>query len=317
MQVSTQNDHMCIAMAADASYAQHAAIAMISILQHMKHPEQVVFYFLADNVPENILVKVDDSLAQFGAKTYAIPFSEAGKQSLYTSGHISLAAYARLSIAELLPRDVSKVLYVDCDIVAHADIEELWRMDLHGYPVGAVKDFGIMCSHKSWTQKKSLMALDDTMAYFNSGVMLIDLNQWREHHYGKKLLELAQTTQFPHHDQDTLNKMFLNDWCPLPMRWNVIPPVWYLFLKVLCHKARRDEAIEARRHIAILHYAGGYKPWEYRCYPEFNAEYYRALAQSAFRDVPMPQPNLKRKDRSIRRQLRRLKLAEFWQRIFS
>ena len=53
MQLSTQNDHMCIAMAADASYAQHAAVAMISILQHMKHPESIL---IIRRLPENLLI---------------------------------------------------------------------------------------------------------------------------------------------------------------------------------------------------------------------------------------------------------------------
>ena len=56
---------------------------------------------------------------------------------------------------------------------------------------------------------------------------------------------------------------------------------------------------------------------EYAAYASFNAKYYEYLRQTEFCNTEMPQPDPRRKGRSIARQLRRLKLADFWQRFFT
>ena len=68
--------------------------------------------------------------------------------------------------------------------------------------------------------------------------------------------------------------------------------------------------------MAVLHYAGGYKPWEYKRETAFNARYYDYLEQTAFKDVEMPQMDPRKKRRSLSRQLQRIKLANFWGKCF-
>ena len=303
-----------IAMAADARYAQHATVAMVSILCHAAHPERMQFYLLADEVPREVQEKVRMSIQKNGAAIEIIPLSSEKLEGLYTSGQLSRTAYARLQVAELLPQTVQRLLYLDCDMLAQEDVEQLWKIDLEGHPVGAVKDFGIMASKKSWKEKQATLGMQEGQAYFNSGLLLLDIDQWREHSYGRQIAELVRYRQFRHHDQDALNLVFQGNWKVLPMRWNVIPPVYDMFLKVLCRRAYRREAVEAMQHVAILHYAGGYKPWEYELYPGFNDAYYRCLKRTEFADAPMPQFDARRKHRSLRRQLLRMAWGRLWAR---
>ena len=184
-----------------------------------------------------------------------------------------------------------------------------------GRPLAAVMDLGIMASHKDWRGKQEQLGFSADDLYFNSGVLMVDLAAWRAHDYGRQAERLAAKNAYRHHDQDALNALFHRNWQPVPLRWNVIPPVWYLFLKILRRRDFRRLAVEARRHISILHYAGGYKPWEYDADAAFNAKYYEYLRQTEFRDALMPQPDPRRRGRSLARQLRRLKLADFWQRF--
>lgn len=308
-------EHINIAMAADVRYAQHATVAMVSILLHAAHPERIRFYLLADQLPADTESRVRASIERHGAAVNVIPLSPEKLAGLYTSGQLSRTAYARLQAAELLPRTVQRLLYLDCDILAHDDIEKLWEMNLDGHPVGAVKDFGIMASGKSWNEKEASLGVRDGEAYFNSGLLLLNLGQWRENEYGRKIAELVRQRQFRHHDQDALNLVFRDDWKVLPMRWNVIPPVYDMFWKVLRRSAYRREAIAAMQDIGILHYAGGYKPWEYDRHAGFNDEYYRCLEKTAFSDAPMPQFDARRKHRSLRRQLLRMAWGRFWARV--
>jgi hypothetical protein len=54
---------------------------------------------------------------------------------------MSKMTYARLLIPELFPATVSKVLYLDSDLLALGDLGPLWRTDLAGAVVAAVPDF--------------------------------------------------------------------------------------------------------------------------------------------------------------------------------
>ena len=99
----------------------------------------------------------------------------------------------------------------------------------------------------------------------------------------------------------------------LPLKWNVIPPVFNLFSKILLNGDLRKNAIAARKDKAILHYAGRYKPWEFDSHKGFNDAYYFYLHQTNFSDVKMPQLGKNMKGKSIIRQMVRLRIADFWQ----
>lgn len=306
-----------IVFAADSNYAQHATVAMISIIRHTKSQERLRFFVLADNIPKTTKEKMKLSVIDKCADIVFVDIDAAKISKYYVSGQLSRTAYARLEMAKWLPADIDKVIYLDCDLIVFSDIVELWDYDLEDKPLGAVPDYGIMTSHKDFVIKQKTLAMQVNDSYFNSGVLVLSLAKWRKNNYTEKLQELVVTNNYQHHDQDALNKLFYNNWQSLPLRWNIIPPVWQLFQKILWRAKFRRRALEARKNIAILHYAGGYKPWEYKPIADFNLEYYRSWHNSAFCNEVMPRPNPNRKRRSIKRQLWRIRLADFWQMIFT
>lgn len=107
----------------------------------------------------------------------------------------------------------------------------------------------------------------------------------------------------------------MNNWKNIPLRWNVIPPVFTMPLKVLCHTSLRVKALEAMKNPAVFHWAGRYKPWEFPLEGPFNRLYYSYLKWTTFRDHPMPQPSADMKGKSIKRQNLRMKWAGFWRKI--
>ena len=306
-----------IVFACDSNYAQHAAVAMMSILKNTADPARIVFYLLDDQMDAAIKEKIRVSMEQAHAEIHFCEVDASRFAEFFVSGQLSRAAYFRMEMGKLLPDSVEKVIYLDCDLLVFDDIAELWDCDMNSHPLAAVMDLGIMASSKDWRGKQEQLGFSSDDIYFNSGVLMVDLKSWREHDYGRQAEQLASQNKYRHHDQDALNKLFHRNWQPVPLRWNVIPPVWYLFIKILRRRNFRRLAMEARKHISILHYAGGYKPWEYETYDAFNARYYEYLRQTEFCGAKMPQPDPRRKGRSIARQLRRLKLADFWQRFFS
>lgn len=299
-----------IVFASDDNYAQHIAVVISSIMNNTK--SGIHFFVINDNISLNKMEKLQATATFFGADIDFIDVQTEKFKNVYLSGHVSKAAYFRLALAELLPATVERAIYLDVDLLVYDDILKLWQHDLRNLPVGAIVDFGIMASKRLCKQKEMVIGLEQGEKYFNSGVLLLDLVKWRTENYTKHILELINNNSFPHHDQDALNKFFRRNWEAIDLRWNVIPPVFNLFPKILLKNKFRQEAIAAKKYPAIIHYAGRYKPWEFTEHKGFNDSYYKYLQETAFADAVMPQPGKNMQGKSILRQLVRLKIADFW-----
>lgn len=307
-------EHINIVFASDDNYAQHIAVVIASIMTKTKG--KVCFFVINDNISDNKINKLKETAAVFYAEINFISVPEEKFKNVYLSGHVSKAAYFRLALPDILPEDVEKAIYLDVDLLVYDDIKKLWQVDLQNIPLAAVPDYGIMASGRLCRQKADVIGLPVGEKYFNSGVLIINLKEWRKENYTKQILEIINSNQFPHHDQDALNKLFMYKWKDLDLRWNVIPPVFNLFPKVLMSSKFRKNAVAAKNNPGIIHYAGRYKPWEFTIHSGFNDKYYEHLKKTAFADAVMPQPSNNMKGKSILRQLIRLKIADFWMRIF-
>lgn len=303
------NETINIVLATDNNYAQHATVAMTSVLVNASNKKRINFYIINDNISEDNKQKMTETVAVLGG---SISFVEADAEALkdvFVSGNITRATYLRLDISNILPEYVCKVIYLDCDLLVLQDIVDLWDFDMQGKPVAATEDFGILSSKGKCREKAKNLKWSNTYSYFNAGVLVIDLDLWRREDYANKLINLATSRSFRHHDQDAMNLLFMNNWAKLDLKWNVIPPIYNMNITVALNHNLRNKAVEALANVAILHYAGGYKPWEYGIHKGFNEKYYEYLMLTKFKDAVMPQPNVNKKGKSIRRQMWRLKWA--------
>lgn len=97
--------------------------------------------------------------------------------------HIALATYNRIFVLELLPQNISKVLYLDCDLIVLGLLRGCWEQDLDGYALGAVIDSGAMnCYSRLHLDPKKNM-------YFNGGVLLMNLDFWRMYGIQQKCID--------------------------------------------------------------------------------------------------------------------------------
>lgn len=301
-------DKINIVLATDKNYAQHAAVTITSILCNTTQKSNIQFYIIDDNIDDDNKTKLQDTVKQFNSNIIFVKIPENSLNQVFVSGGITRAAYFRLAIPNILPKTVNKVIYLDCDLIVLDDIVNLWNLDMCQKPVAATEDFGILSSTSKCREKEINLNWKKEYSYFNSGVLLIDVMLWRKNNYASQLIELVQTHKFRHHDQDALNYLFMNNWTSLPLCWNVIPPVFNMNLSIIKNKIMRQNALKALNNISIIHYAGGYKPWEYKIYKGFNEGYYEYLGKTEYKNAKMPQPN-KKTNHSIIRQLLRLKWA--------
>lgn len=186
-------------------------------------------------------------------------FARRGKKGKVTQW--SYAAYYRLFLASLMP-ECRRLVYVDVDTLVCDDLARIHDMDMKGRSVACVTDV-CLCEDTALAGARQTLMLGgfDMNRYFNSGVLVIDLDQWRatpgfEEKMADCLCSLPNLI-FP--DQDVLNALFLNDRAEMELRWNFGTPLMTAEGLSEVTASRRD-AIVAARDFGIIHYAG-VKPW--------------------------------------------------------
>jgi hypothetical protein len=113
---------------------------------------------------------------------------------------------------------------------------------------------------------REVVTLSDSKAYFNAGVMVIDLEKFRStsliHAADKFLKQTNYETPFV--DQEALNHVVDGAFVRLDTRWNVL-------------------AALGHADPWIVHYAGPYKPWscEGRRFTSWNRRFWLEAAESA------------------------------------
>lgn len=290
---NAQTFQMNILFSSDDNYARHMGVAIISILRHNREVERIRFYVINNQITPSNIAKLKLVVNDYdNAEISFIPFENIEKQlHLNLSWPISLSSYARLFVGEVLPVEVERVLYLDCDVVVNGPLFDLWNTNLYGKCIGAIQD-------TIPSSTKASIGLSSKQPYFNAGVLLIDLKQWREDIIGKKCLDLIDSYRgcVTHHDQGVLNGVLNNQWKRLPLKYNVMT-VHYLMSQSNICRYYKDEAPfydvleinEAINKPIIIHFTPSFtnRPWEEKCCHPLRDCYSRVLATSPWSDSPL------------------------------
>jgi lipopolysaccharide biosynthesis glycosyltransferase len=219
--------------------------------------------------------------AQIGLHAELRQLPDRTTAGLPVSGWVSGAVYLRLSIADVLP-DEPKALYLDTDLLVLGNLRPLLTLDLSGAMLAAVRDpqnplLGGGIALPGWRG----LGLPGGREYFNSGVMLLDLDQARKAGLFDRarqfLEEHPEKVQF--WDQDALNWAADDAWHRLDRTWNTFalsplaarPGFIHYAEPVIALRTLLDDEPAA----SILHFAGPDKPWK-NSYPNSRlADLYR------------------------------------------
>lgn len=225
-------------------------------------------------------------------------------------GFIPPIAYARLLLPDVLP-DVSKVIYLDCDLLVRADLAEMWDQTLDEFSLAAAVDYAIPRLDAPNSLAYCRSELTNPIAYaFNSGVLLIDLDSWRELDVIGRSIEFVRRfhTQLYSADQDVLNFLFQGRWQRLDPRWNLPQTMLQTerrsVLDLAEFEAHRGRPVSDG---VIYHFNGPLKPWNSGVSHPGRREWYGDLKRSGwFTPRQWIRWRLTEEARAIRFNIRRL-----------
>jgi lipopolysaccharide biosynthesis glycosyltransferase len=271
-----------IVLACDKRYAMPLATTLRSVVDTNRSGEPLEFHVLVDGVSERMRKRILDSLPHGSASIRWIEVDLDMFRDFSTISYISKITYARFLIPRIFPDTVSRVLYLDCDILVLDDLRALWETDLEGHVLGAVLD-RIDSQLKNQTIRLPVPRVRD---YFNAGVLLIDLDQWRKLQVVETALQYLQRCPgSPYSDQDALNVACDGVWKKLDSRWNY-----------LAYDEKFDVSELAGEHKpGIVHFTTWNKPWRPGVY---NAN--AALYDSFRRRTRYPRNSMDKMEATLR-----------------
>jgi lipopolysaccharide biosynthesis glycosyltransferase len=267
---------MLIALAADEAYAVPLATTLRSVVEANKKHWPLDFYILHDGFRPARQEKVSTSLPEGSALLLWVSVETNLFKDFFTIPHVSKMTYARFLLPRLFPETVSKVLYLDTDLLVFEDLAPLWTTDLEGTVLAAVPDFYyhtkfVLAGLDPRLNRARYAGLPRVEEYFNAGVLLIDLDRWREEGISEKALDyFTDRSTSPNMDQDALNYILANRWKKLDLRWNV-----------------QDHIHRSVERAGIVHFVTRLKPWR-AATRSYNARLYDSFrSRTRFARTPL------------------------------
>lgn len=247
-----------VSCAVQGAYVPHSAAMIRSLLTATPGHTVRVHYLHGPRLRPWTRRRLARFVAGLGGEVVFHRIADRAVGGLPVSGYFTAAMWYRILLPELLP-GVGRVLYLDVDTLALDDVSPLWDVDLDGAYLGAVTN---VFEHR-FAGRPAELGLAGPEVYFNSGVLLLNLDEMRRGGAAERIRAVAtergDALLWP--DQDALNVVLGERRVALHPRWNAMNSV---FLFDWADEVFGAAAVaEARERPAIRHFEGPgpNKPW--------------------------------------------------------
>lgn len=156
-----------------------------------------------------------------------------------------------------------KVIYLDDDVLVAKDLTGLYKENLAGNTIGAVPDMPqVLYKTQSFGQEYG-------RDYFNSGMLLLDLEAMRKKNHQDLLVKTKRSLESSLQDQDVFNEVYKEDRVVLPVKYNTLIVNLYRSKKRFdinqinrkCNTSYTGLE-DVRRDSVVMHFCSSDKPWK-------------------------------------------------------
>lgn len=263
---------MNILVTLNAGYI-HPLRVMLASLVHANRKEVLDLYILHSSLTDEDLQRIQEGFENL-MNIHPILIDDTMLSEAPITDRYPREMYYRIFAARYLPIELSRVLYLDPDLVVIGSLRELYHTDLSGYYFAAA-------SHVNETLRKInqvRLNIKEEGPYINSGVMLMNLSMLREHQNSRAVFDYIREHKnllfLP--DQDVISALYPSSILLIdPIRYNMTERIYRV--RAVLEPSLTPAWVE--ENCSIIHYCGRNKPWKENYMGKLDCFYHQALGQ--------------------------------------
>ncbi|MGM0126253.1 hypothetical protein IGI37_003682 [Enterococcus sp. AZ194] len=262
------NEPIDLLFTLNEGYLHPLKVAFLSI--HHNNPKTTFrLWLIHEQIPETNLQDLTSFVESLGHTLQAIQVDGSVWSSAPTVARYPKEMYFRLLAGEILPTTLTKVLYLDPDILVINSLTELWETPLDSFMFAACTHTGLV----DVATPLNKVRLDLEHGYYNSGVLLMNLTMMRDKVHWADIS--ASLEKYENHlilpDQDVLNYLYGKYILEVPEeQWNYDAR---MYASYFTRSLGKHDIHWVMKHTAILHFCGRPKPWDKKNDTRFTALY--------------------------------------------
>jgi len=211
-----------LAFASNERYFPGLYCAVASALNHVSWKTSVNLWVLDGGISQASKDRLERLVDRFGnqVRLKFVPVDESVFRAATLGPGESHMTYCRILLPHLL--NVPRAIYLDCDVLVFRDLSELFNLDLSpGKFLAAVPDSETLSLAEDCPTIADALRLPAEGAYFNCGVMLMNLDELRKQHFLERAVEfLNRKSAYRFWDQSAINFLLYGQIHALPECWN-------------------------------------------------------------------------------------------------
>lgn len=277
------------------SYSEICGVSLTSCLENNKSEDMINVFIIDNDISQANKEKLLELTNSYKRKLTFVPKINLEKitdSSIYT-GRWNIGTFFRLFLASLLPNDVERVIYIDCDIIVRHSLTSVYNLDLGDCLMAGCDDF------RSGLYRVEIGCSENDV-YVNNGFLVIDLKRWRECLLEKEFIDYIrkQNGNITYMDQGVSNailspKNLIKEIPPIYNSQRVFFDFNYQELMKLRRPSRfcsESEFNEAVSDPTVVHFTpvfiSGTRPWQIKDKHPFTPEYRMYKNMSPWKEEP-------------------------------
>ena len=277
METIDDSDPVRVVFITDGNYIKATSVAISSLLRHRRADTKIEVNVIGVGLS-------DEEQAVFGVFGPAVKVLSVGNKyggQFAKHQHVSEAALLKFDLPALFP-NYAKILYLDGDLLILDDLKQLWDTPLEQRYAAVIKDYA---AYQNGAHNLRIGHKD----YFNSGVMLLNLELFRKVDMASRLLDAKFNDPVPgaFMDQTAFNIAFDENVTYVSPKFNMMRSNNKRWAPSTAHISgfyglSEKEFEEISENPAILHLTNKRKPWSSMNAPSWaqwqdEADIFRAL----------------------------------------
>ena len=259
----------------DHNYIVQCTVLMVYYLRTNQHTAH--FHIIHDDLSDSHMDDMRCALKQY--RHCALSFYKVNKKMIEGmtirkfAKRITLTTYYRCFLSNILPKNVKKALYLDCDILILDNISSFYETELGSYAAAAIEDIGA-----KEKERYDILKYPLEKSYFNAGVILFNRDYWQETDIPGKCMDFykAHPERILFNDQDLLNCVLCDSKFFVDLKYNVQDGFYRKKEYARAMPSYGAILTDALKRPCILHFTNK-KPWKPDCFHPLRKKYFEFL----------------------------------------